>query len=723
MITDNNYTDDPVSSASEDALGRSPIAAQLASALNRARALKASSVFSLVGGWGSGKSSVINLLTEKLRQGANETPWAVVDFNPWAYSDDEALQLGFYQELLQQLKPYVGRQPVKDAIGKIRTASAGIRGIAPFLSFFNGPVDAGKLTELLADVLDESGSLSRQMKEAAEALERADVPILFILDDVDRLAPAELVMVTKLVRLTGRLPHVHYLLCFDEQTILDVLTRTDLVPDDKPARAQAYLEKIIQLRFDVPPLRRAQTEQLVGDAMTRLEAEQGLPLSTLQQARLSGAINAHLIDRLRTPRSIRRLFTQLPHSLEALGREVDLVDFLIITWLRLEEPALYSWIEWRRDWILNTELEVQRRGTSERPPLSGSAELQGDLDRLRIASEHRDGLMRLLGGIFPVLKADWANQPRPEGSTSRLDGPRVSNPDYFGRYFAFDVPEEDISDSALENALTALTNQALESDALVHLDRVMRRDPELVIRKLTDFIRPSPPQVAWFMNRIDAMSEAETGLATQRAQLTQLVARLLARLDRADRDSFITGTDDSPKALRTLTEVGGYFVGVDREVTDQLGVYIGSLHTATEGVVDAIAKRVSGYAAGHVPASANTTVDDFWGLLRAWSRLDEAATRHWITNRLLGGWDLFDTVGGLLESKLLADGTRAVRPGGSGMVPRYIDTDAKLPQFENLGELQVTGLLTSATGTSARVREAERVIGDFARSKRYTNAS
>ncbi|ROQ04788.1 hypothetical protein EDF41_3443 [Curtobacterium sp. PhB171] len=97
-------------------------------------------------------------------------------------------------------------------------------------------------------------------------------------------------------------------------------------------------------------------------------------------------------------------------------------------------------------------------------------------------------------------------------------------------------------------------------------------------------------------------------------------------------------------------------------------------------MVNAIAKRASRYAAGHVPASANTTVDDFWGLLRAWSRLDEAATRQWITNRLLSGW----AVGGLLESKLLADGARAVRPGGSGMVSRYIDTDATLPQFKTL---------------------------------------
>ncbi|WIE59193.1 P-loop NTPase fold protein [Curtobacterium sp. MCLR17_031] len=724
MITDINYADDPINGAAEDALGRGPIAAQLEAALQAARAVNSSSVFSLVGGWGSGKSSVISLLTERLQRPGLAAPWAITDFNPWAYTDDEALQTGFYQELLQQLKPHMEKTPMRDAIAKLRNASAGIREVAPLLSMISGPVDAGKLTEMLATALDASGSLSQQMKAASEALERANVPILFILDDVDRLAPAELVMVTKLVRLTGRLPHVHFLLCFDEQTILDVLSRTDLVPDDAPARAQDYLEKIIQLRFDVPPLRRAQTEQLIGDAVTTLERQQGFTITDLQRARLTDAVNMHLVDRLRTPRGIRRLFTQLPHSLNTLGDEVDPVDFLIITWLRLEEPALYAWVEHRRDWILATDAEMQRRAPDERPPLSYAAQLKRDLDRLRVPVEHREGLMRLLGSIFPMLRSDWADLPRPESSVGLFDGPRIGNPDYFGRYFAFGVPEEDIPDKTVTDALTAMTNAAYQSDSLAQLDRMMQRDPELIIRKLRDFITPTPRQVEWFVDRIDTMSEIDTGLVTQRAQLTQLVARLLARLSREDRDRLIASRDDTAASILALAEVGRFYFGINGAISEQLSIYVGSLDNATSGVLDGITSRAHRYADEHIPASPETTPGDFWNLLRAWSRIDNAGAQHWITDRVRAGWDLVATIGGLLESKVTANGNRVIVAKQTSIVERFIDTEANLPQFADLTAMQVDGIFSETDSSkSVRTREAERLLGEYARSRGYTQGA
>jgi predicted KAP-like P-loop ATPase len=76
---------------------------------------------------------------------------------------------------------------------------------------------------------------------------------LIILDDLDRLEPAELLLTFKLVRLVGRLPNVYYLLTYDERTLVDVLKRTDLVGEED-GRAQAYLEKMIQVRLDIPPL-------------------------------------------------------------------------------------------------------------------------------------------------------------------------------------------------------------------------------------------------------------------------------------------------------------------------------------------------------------------------------------------------------------------------------------------------------------------------------------
>jgi len=53
----------------------------------------------------------------------------------------------------------------------------------------------------------------------------------------------------------GRLPHVgHYVLADDRQTVLEVLSTTPIA-DKHGARAVAFLEKIVTLRLEQPPVR------------------------------------------------------------------------------------------------------------------------------------------------------------------------------------------------------------------------------------------------------------------------------------------------------------------------------------------------------------------------------------------------------------------------------------------------------------------------------------
>ena len=56
------------------------------------------------------------------------------------------------------------------------------------------------------------------------------------------------------VRVLGLLPHVHYVLAYDQETIPDVLSTTPIA-DKHGARAVAFLEKIITLRLEQPPAR------------------------------------------------------------------------------------------------------------------------------------------------------------------------------------------------------------------------------------------------------------------------------------------------------------------------------------------------------------------------------------------------------------------------------------------------------------------------------------
>jgi predicted KAP-like P-loop ATPase len=73
--------DRPIESATHDLLGRSSFAALLAQKISQWRE-KESLVIALYGPWGSGKSSIKNLILEKLAEEKHK-PLTPVEFNPW----------------------------------------------------------------------------------------------------------------------------------------------------------------------------------------------------------------------------------------------------------------------------------------------------------------------------------------------------------------------------------------------------------------------------------------------------------------------------------------------------------------------------------------------------------------------------------------------------------------------------------------------------------------
>ncbi|MBM4582548.1 hypothetical protein GS592_05680 [Rhodococcus hoagii] len=94
---------------------------------------------------------------------------------------------------------------------------------------------------------------AERFTKISNAIRKTGKNILVIVDDIDRLHSDELLSVMKAVRLLGRFDGVHYLLSYDEQTLLGVLEQTDLAGNSRP-RARDYLEKIVQYPFTLPPL-------------------------------------------------------------------------------------------------------------------------------------------------------------------------------------------------------------------------------------------------------------------------------------------------------------------------------------------------------------------------------------------------------------------------------------------------------------------------------------
>jgi predicted KAP-like P-loop ATPase len=113
----------------EDLLGRGALADQLASWV-RAAPKQQGFVIGVTGPWGSGKTSVLNMLACRLRDSA-----IVVPFDPWLFSGTDQLITRFFEALAGQLARVHGR--------RVRTLSRRLieygAAVAPAATILVGP--------------------------------------------------------------------------------------------------------------------------------------------------------------------------------------------------------------------------------------------------------------------------------------------------------------------------------------------------------------------------------------------------------------------------------------------------------------------------------------------------------------------------------------------------------------------------------------------------------
>ncbi|WBM79862.1 KAP family NTPase [Cryobacterium breve] len=295
--------DDPLGNAGADPrsryFDRTSFVATTASAMQGARGQSTSSVFGLIGAWGSGKTTLISALTSQLEA----ADWSVHHFNPWLYADADSLRWGFFSELREAMPAGAKWNNARKNVEKLRGAVVPLTKLASAI----GPDMSGAAEYLLNP---GSFSVTKMRDKVAKHLERLTEPVLVVLDDLDRLTSAELLETFKLVRFIGRLPNVYYLLCYDEKTLVDLLEKTDLIGGKNDGRALDYLEKIVQLRFDIPPLRVDLVEELFEAALRGIVEKNGITLTTRDESRLIELLRTGLVGRLTTPRAIRNLFAQ-----------------------------------------------------------------------------------------------------------------------------------------------------------------------------------------------------------------------------------------------------------------------------------------------------------------------------------------------------------------------------------------------------------------------------
>jgi hypothetical protein len=441
------WVDDPIKSRSEDTLNRTHIAQHAASLINAAHSWETSVVFGLTGSWGSGKSSMISLISEQLNE--SNTKWITARFTPWATNDVASLTQEFFACLSAALPPKgQAGEKIRQSLRTCATITSPLLNLIPV---FGGAAVEG--AKVLVSALDQKQPWNEAFQEASKRIKELQTPVLVITDDIDRLQTDELVALLKVVRLLGRFPGVHFLLAYDEETLLSNLSHASIGVEDKQ-RARLFMEKIVQYQLTVPPLLTNQAFVLLDSGLDSIADDLERPWDA-GDSRLAGLLDV-FYSQFSTPRSIERFLAQLRHylSMHELG-EINDIDLLLMTFLHLQFPELYATLQTWKAPLTGGSLQMAILGLQDTQEPQWD-ELLGTLPE----GKQRADARRVLEALFPAV-----------GSVSRgaKIGPRVCMPEYFDRYFAHTVPEGDIANATLALALEEASDPKRVAKILMEL--------------------------------------------------------------------------------------------------------------------------------------------------------------------------------------------------------------------------------------------------------------
>lgn len=413
--------DAPIRTSREDLFSFAPLARTIAThilAYNQPESV----VLGVSGTWGSGKTSLLNLINEAISNQCEsertKTNPIIIRYSPWIIGNRRTLLADFLLLLCTKLvhEPrgwFFGlnylvklkrqywdfrkfRQYALAVSGRERDTGLTSRVTSkigfPILSeVWEIITKFIKSVWMKPDVL----SFDDLRTSACNALERQNKRIIVLLDDLDRLEPEEIMELLRLVRSTAQLPNITYILSFDKKIVTDTVKSKQGTHDD------SYAEKIVQLYIDVPKLQPTVLLELlkgrVTELLTNLESESFNDSVIMNQLfNVSNLIAPMNI--LKTPRDVTRIFNLF--ALETQNNKNTrnkIVKTLLSCIVQAKLPKIYECVQ-----QYTTSQQLGSQNLDEQiVPETFTSELRKASKNDNIGYDHVKNIISL---IFPYLK-------------------------------------------------------------------------------------------------------------------------------------------------------------------------------------------------------------------------------------------------------------------------------------------------------------------------------
>jgi predicted KAP-like P-loop ATPase len=418
-------------------------------------------VLGIAGSWGSGKTSLLNLVEhhlKELRRKQTDRSLVIIRFNPWNYSTIEQLISMFFRELR------VGLNAVDnvEVVTQIGNALQKLAVLLTPLAAVPGLQAAGLVSSILSPVgsllkhAAGNRSLETVKRDLNGYLREAGIHLVLIVDDLDRLEPDCVALMLRLLRMNADFDNTTYVLGFDP-----IRTAKLLRDHYGSSMAYGYMDKIIQVPFDLPVLDPVYVKIELLKALKPVLSPLGDNAEL--DARWDDIKAAGFFDLFQTLRDVKRFVNSVSVTLPLIWGKVNPIDFLAVEAIRLFCSELYFELHTHKDILLDSRSDL----TEEAAEFLGVREHDAALDKsafetfLKKAGSKEGTVRRLLATLFPRLSRFSDESGRHSG---RIDLEwscqcRICSMSHFDTYFMLTVPLGCISEEQLHAALSLVDDR------------------------------------------------------------------------------------------------------------------------------------------------------------------------------------------------------------------------------------------------------------------------
>lgn len=533
--------DGPIDSAKEDLLGRSSFASSLAEAI-LSYEHKDSAVTAMYGGWGSGKSSVVNMVVESVEEKAKSLPDnqkpVVIFFNPWNYSDQDHLITQFFRELSIALNRKDYGEDAKKVGEQLETYSEFFKPLAlipePTGFAFILSTLMAKLCKLFGVAASRWASIKSKdlagiRKELDALLSKQSRKIIIVIDDIDRLKNSEIRQVFQLVKMLGNFPNTVYFLAFDRVVVVNALKKV------QEGDGEEYLEKIVQIPFELPKISSQEVEQLLFKQLDEILVD--IEEEKFDRTSWGNIYQGGLRRFFTNLRDVIRYANTVRFGFSMIKDDVNPVDFLAISAFQVFEPSVYAGLRDNEDLFTG----IIGRGYGNDKTYKESIKNRCDEILKRVVSLDEDILLKLFKRLFPKLESVYGNYYYGDHSIRGWRRERrVCSSEHFDTYFSLSVPKGEISQAEIENILKLAGDEEAFSKTLLSLSK----DGKVlhVLDRMEDYTAETIPEshIASIINVLmdigDLLPEAPRGMYSldTPAHIMRLMYQLSERIKNQD---------------------------------------------------------------------------------------------------------------------------------------------------------------------------------------------